>query len=177
MTQAAQYAVGIDLGTTQSALAYKATGSDDAPVELLAIPQLVAAATTEERHTMPSFLYLATDDVVVRHDVARAIGNEPRAASGWSLDLDDCLTELGRTFRDGLLGKFSRVEDVPLDRRRSSRFVSCAATHDRGNRHAHVDGLLRLLFPGWRAKRCEVPEWTGSDEAALVVAPAEVELS
>lgn len=35
-------------------------------------------------------------------------------------------------------------------------------------------GVLR--HAGWRAKRCDVPEWRGSDDAALVVAPAEVEL-
>ncbi len=35
-------------------------------------------------------------------------------------------------------------------------------------------GVLR--HAGWRAARCEVPEWSGSDDAALVVAPAEIEL-
>lgn len=35
-------------------------------------------------------------------------------------------------------------------------------------------GVLR--HAGWRATRCEVPEWTGADDAALVVAPAEVEV-
>lgn len=35
-------------------------------------------------------------------------------------------------------------------------------------------GVLR--HAGWRATRCEVPEWSGGDDAAWVVAPAEVEL-
>ncbi len=35
----------------------------------------------------------------------------------------------------------------------------------------------RLAHHGWRASRCELPGWSGSDEAARVVAPAEVELS
>jgi len=35
-------------------------------------------------------------------------------------------------------------------------------------------GVLR--HHGWRATRCELPTWTGSAQAATVVAPAEVEL-
>ena len=34
----------------------------------------------------------------------------------------------------------------------------------------------RLAHHGWEAAQCELPAWTGSDTAALVVAPAEVEL-
>jgi hypothetical protein len=33
-----------------------------------------------------------------------------------------------------------------------------------------------LAHHGWQATRCELPTWTGSDEASLVVAPAVVEL-
>ncbi|HEY5895222.1 MAG TPA: DUF2760 domain-containing protein [Chthoniobacterales bacterium] len=33
-----------------------------------------------------------------------------------------------------------------------------------------------LAHPGWVATKCELPEWTGRDDAALVVAPAEVEV-
>ncbi len=33
-----------------------------------------------------------------------------------------------------------------------------------------------LVHPGWVATRCELPEWTGKAEGALVVAPAEVEV-
>ncbi len=35
----------------------------------------------------------------------------------------------------------------------------------------------QLMHPGWQATTCEVPQWAGSDEAARVIAPAEVELS
>ena len=34
----------------------------------------------------------------------------------------------------------------------------------------------KLAHHGWEAKKCEIPEWTGSDAAARVVAAAEVEL-
>ena len=35
-------------------------------------------------------------------------------------------------------------------------------------------GVLR--HPGWRATRCEVPSWSGGEDAARVLAPAEVEV-
>jgi hypothetical protein len=53
--------VGIDLGTTNSALAYVDTGSGEEgsvrPVQL-AIPQVVQPGAVEERPLLPSFLYL-----------------------------------------------------------------------------------------------------------------------
>ena len=57
----AQYVIGIDLGTTNSLLAYAPLSGETAAVELLEIPQLVAAGTVENRPGLPSFLYLAAD--------------------------------------------------------------------------------------------------------------------
>jgi molecular chaperone DnaK (HSP70) len=55
----ARFVVGIDLGTTNSALAYIDTGGgDDAAVEDLQLPQVVQPGTVEERPLLPSFLYL-----------------------------------------------------------------------------------------------------------------------
>ncbi|MBI2778790.1 MAG: Hsp70 family protein [Gammaproteobacteria bacterium] len=57
----ARYAVGIDLGTTHSALTYAPLdGDDDSPVNLtvMSIPQLTAPGTVDERLLLPSFLYL-----------------------------------------------------------------------------------------------------------------------
>jgi molecular chaperone DnaK (HSP70) len=57
-----RYVVGIDLGTTNSALAYADTSdaAPDAPPEIhsLAIPQVVAAGDVADRPVLPSFLYL-----------------------------------------------------------------------------------------------------------------------
>lgn len=61
---AAQYVLGIDLGTTNSVLAYTRLDSERAEVQLLPIPQLVAAGTIEARTTLPSFAYLALDQEV-----------------------------------------------------------------------------------------------------------------
>ena len=56
-----KYAIGIDLGTTNSALAYRRLETADAPVESLAIPQLVDLATVEGRTTLPSFMHIGID--------------------------------------------------------------------------------------------------------------------
>jgi len=54
-----RYVVGIDLGTTNSAIAYADTGAGDQPtINVLPIPQLVQPGAVEERPLLPSFLYL-----------------------------------------------------------------------------------------------------------------------
>ncbi|MFO0911932.1 MAG: Hsp70 family protein [Pirellulales bacterium] len=60
----ARYVVGIDLGTTNSVVAYAPLDSDQLNVSLLEIPQLVAAGTWESRSSLPSFLYLASPSEV-----------------------------------------------------------------------------------------------------------------
>jgi molecular chaperone DnaK (HSP70) len=62
---AARYIVGIDLGTTNSAVAYVDTAGADRRVASFPIPQLVSEATLAERPTLPSFLYVGGE-----HDLA-----------------------------------------------------------------------------------------------------------
>ena len=58
-----RFVVGIDLGTTNSALAYADTAetTPEAPatIRALSIPQVVAVNEVGERPVLPSFLYLA----------------------------------------------------------------------------------------------------------------------
>lgn len=56
---ASRYVVGIDLGTTNSAVAYVDPKSDEWQVRTFVIPQLVAAGEVEARETLPSFRYEA----------------------------------------------------------------------------------------------------------------------
>jgi len=59
--------IGIDLGTTNSALAFIDSGQDDdqaaaedsPAIQVLEVPQYVAQGRIEARRTLPSFLYLA----------------------------------------------------------------------------------------------------------------------
>src|SRR4030095_2313423 len=57
--------VGIDLGTTNSALAFldpaEADGTSFPPIRLLEIPQLVDEGRVEARSLLPSFLYLGEE--------------------------------------------------------------------------------------------------------------------
>ena len=67
----ARHFVGIDLGTTNSALAYAREGeAEDAafpPVHVLDIPQPVAEGRVEARRTLPSFLYLSEPAIAGAH--------------------------------------------------------------------------------------------------------------
>ena len=58
-----KYVIGIDLGTTNSVVAYASidVDSDTPSIELLQLPQLVAAGTVEAHESLPSFVYLATE--------------------------------------------------------------------------------------------------------------------
>ncbi len=60
--------VGIDLGTTNSAVAFvdprEATDADFPPVRILEVPQYVAPGVIEARRTLPSFLYLGDQEYI-----------------------------------------------------------------------------------------------------------------
>jgi molecular chaperone DnaK (HSP70) len=86
-----RYVVGIDLGTTNSALAYVDTGvpeGQDLVLAHLPIPQVVHAGTVEERPLLPSFLYLP--------------GPNEQPAGGlrlpWDPERDYAVGEFARTF-------------------------------------------------------------------------------
>jgi molecular chaperone DnaK (HSP70) len=69
--------VGIDLGTTNSAVAYVDSSTEDAPIQRFAVPQLVAAGQVEPRATLPSFSYLPSP-----HDFAAGALSLPWDGSG-----------------------------------------------------------------------------------------------
>ena len=45
-----------------------------------------------------------------------------------------------------------------------------------GNAHGEPPWTGKLTHHGWQASKCALPQWTGSRDATLVVAPAEVEV-
>ena len=55
-----RYVVGIDLGTTNSAVTYIDTHEQPWQIRILAIPQVVAPGEVESRETLPSFHYQPT---------------------------------------------------------------------------------------------------------------------
>ena len=94
-----RFCIGIDLGTTNSAVAYVDTAAGK-QVEIFPVPQLVAEGTLAAQPTLPSFLYLAGE-----HEIA------PGAlALPW---------DRGRTFA---VGTFARVQGTRVP----GRLVSSA---------------------------------------------------
>src|SRR5205085_4350661 len=86
---ASRFVVGIDLGTTNSALAYYDTGlGDKAVLAHLKIPQVVAPGVVEDRPLLPSFLYLPGPN------------EQPAGALKlpWDAERDYCVGEFARVF-------------------------------------------------------------------------------
>ena len=85
----AQYAIGIDLGTTNCVVAYAPLEAESPRVELFDIPQLVAPGTVDGRKSLSSFAYLAPDsesdtgslDVPWEGDRSMAVGEFARTQS------------------------------------------------------------------------------------------------
>ncbi len=89
----AKYVVGIDLGTTNCVLAYAALENAQLQVEVLPIPQLVAASTIEPRDSLPSFVHLApqgADDAAFKLPWAKkrrfAVGHFARSQAAEASD-------------------------------------------------------------------------------------------
>jgi hypothetical protein len=81
---AAKYIVGIDLGTTNSALARcdVASAEEEARIEVLGIPQLVNPNEVAERALLPSFLYLPGEFDFPKGSLALPWDSEPKFAIG-----------------------------------------------------------------------------------------------
>ena len=94
--------------------------------------------------------------------------------------------QVGAAVRDvhrGAQQILSRMFDVqPLRSEQEGASVDVPADMDTGcvQLVGKVEGQPpfqgNLNHHGWKAGRCDVPVWTGSDEASSVIAPAEVEL-
>ncbi|MBY0243474.1 MAG: Hsp70 family protein [Burkholderiaceae bacterium] len=80
-----KYAIGIDLGTTHSALSYvdlAASDGEKTAQTVLGIPQLTSPGTVEELPLLPSFLYLPHPDEIAAGELAlpwQASGEGPVA--------------------------------------------------------------------------------------------------
>ncbi len=84
-----RFVVGVDLGTTNSALAYVDTGAKNgAAVQPFAVLQVVGQGAVEERPLLPSFLYLP------------GAGEQPAGALKlpWDANRDYCVGEYARVF-------------------------------------------------------------------------------
>ena len=60
-TTPSRFVVGLDLGTTNSAMAYVDTAESPRKIRTFAVPQVVAPSQIEARDTLPSFHYQPAD--------------------------------------------------------------------------------------------------------------------
>jgi hypothetical protein len=81
---AAKYIVGIDLGTTNSALACcdATVGEEDSRIEIRGIPQLVNTNEVAERSLLPSFLYIPGEFDFPKGSLALPWDPEPKFVVG-----------------------------------------------------------------------------------------------
>ncbi len=73
---AARYVVGIDLGTTNSAVSYVDTSKKTWDIRTFAVPQLVAAGLVESRETLPSFHYEPHADELTAEQIRLPFGEK-----------------------------------------------------------------------------------------------------
>jgi hypothetical protein len=80
-----RYSVGIDLGTTNSVVAYADLSQcegDQAPLQVLDIPQLTAPGVVSEKKQLPSFVYQAHEAELAPGDLALPWDEHPESITG-----------------------------------------------------------------------------------------------
>ncbi|WP_373280484.1 Hsp70 family protein [Methylogaea oryzae] len=82
MTETVRYAVGIDLGTTNSVLSYVELAGGDAEPRVLPIPQLSTPGVVAEKPQLPSFLYQAHEAELNHADLILPWTGKPAALAG-----------------------------------------------------------------------------------------------
>jgi hypothetical protein len=127
--------VGIDLGTTNSALAFvdpkEAAETDFPAIQVLDIPQYVAAGRIESRRTLPSFLFLADQEYVgvyAREQGALVPTKSVHSAKSWLSN-----PEVDRT-----------AKILPWDAQEAGRVLSPVEVSTR---------ILKHLADAWLAER------------------------
>ncbi len=91
----ARYVLGIDLGTTNSVIAYTPLDAEQPAVQTLPVPQLVAAGTVESLGSLASFAYLARE-----HEIGQGTFDLPWAEG-----------------RDFAVGEFARRQSAEVPER------------------------------------------------------------
>ena len=80
-----RYSVGIDLGTTNSVVSFvdlQEADGDQAPLQVLDIPQLTSPGVIGERKQLPSFLYQAHEAELAPGDIVLPWNHQPEALVG-----------------------------------------------------------------------------------------------
>lgn len=165
---ASRFVIGIDLGTTNSALAYVDTGAGDgAKVKGFAIPQVVNQGVVEERPLLPSFLYLPGD------------GEQPAGAMKlpWDANRDYCVGEFARNFGSQVPTRLvasakSWLGHAGVDRK--SAILPFRAP-DGGKKVSPLEASTRYLkhiAEAWNATMAKVPDHRLELQEIVLTVPA-----
>src|SRR5215467_2677095 len=141
--------IGIDLGTTNSALAYiderEAEDRDFPPVHIFETPQLVASGRVEARRTLPSFLFLEEGQpvgVYAREQGAIVPTRLVHSAKSWLSNPDVDRTAKILPWDAGEGGRVLSPVEV------SARFIShMREAWDKSNREPLADQDVVLTVP------------------------------
>lgn len=110
-----RYSIGVDLGTTNCALAFAEIEDESSDVEVLPVSQVTAPSTLEERSALPSFLYLASE----------------REIEGSAFDLSWAVS------RDYVVGEYARGQSAQVPTRTVSAAKSWLS-NSRVERHQTI---------------------------------------
>ncbi|MBX5484665.1 MAG: Hsp70 family protein [Myxococcaceae bacterium] len=166
----ARYSIGIDLGTTHSALSYLnvSEGARGPGQAMLPIPQLTAPGTVEERTLLPSFLYLPSPEEF------------PAGALGlpWAKEQREIVGELARSHGAKVPARLvssakSWLSHPMVDRRKALLPWQAPEEVPRVSPLEASARYLRHLREAWdHSLGAEGPDWRLAAQDVVVTVPA-----
>ena len=166
-SEPARFVVGIDLGTTNSAVCFVDTASENSCVEVFPVTQLVAPGQIEARDTLPSFHYEAAADEFSGSDL-----NVP-----WADQADFCVGVLARDHGVDVPGRLiasakSWLCHAGVDR--TARILPWQG-HDDVSRLSPVEVSSRILAHIVQCWDHRYPEYPLADQTVVLTIPASFE--
>ena len=168
----ARYAIGIDLGTTHSALSYvdlQASDGEKADQGVLGIPQLSAPGTVEALPLLPSFLYLPHPDELAPGELALPWTNG-QAAPAQSYVIGEMARSRGASTPIRLVSSAkSWLSHPSVDRRAAILPTDAPGEVERVSPLAASTRYLEHLKAAWNATHPDAPF---EQQAVTVTIPA-----
>lgn len=164
VSRSGKYIVGIDLGTTNCTLAYVEAQIKGAPIEQLAISQIVERGMEGEGYSLPSFIYLPLQEELA----SKCFG------VSWDTERPFCV---GQYARDRGCEMVDRLIASPkswlchygIDRREAILPLSEGAIESKMSPCRAIEELLRHLMEAWNGK---FPEEPFVEQEILITVPA-----
>ena len=164
MSERAQYVVGIDLGTTNSVVAFAALGEREPRVTLLPLEQLVTPGGVEHDNCLPSFLYVLSTEQ--RSSPAFHLPGEETAA----FVVGELARRLGVDVPERLVSSAKSWLSVP-QADRTSAFLPWGAS-DAVDKVSPVEASARYLERVVRSWNARFPQAPCAEQEIVLTVPA-----